>query len=186
MDAAGDTLFEAVIVPHRSLTMRGVRKLLIVICVMTGASGLMFVSMGAWPVGGFTALDLLVAAWLFHLNMRAARCCEMLLLSPGELRVARTDPDGHRRDVVLPPAWLNVTLEERPGRVPALLLLAHGRREEVAQSLGDAEKRDLAAALGQALHAWRHPIFDNPQLREERPAPIAAQHTGATPHAMPG
>lgn len=174
MDAAGDTLFEAVIVPHRSLTVRALRKLLIAICVLTGASSLMFVSMGAWPVGGFTALDLVVAAWLFHLNMRAARSSEILLLSPRELRVMRTDPDGQRHDVVLPPAWLNVTLEERPGRVPALLLLGRGRREEVAQSLGEAEKRDLAAALGQALDAWRHPVFDNPQLRESRPEP--AQH----------
>jgi uncharacterized membrane protein len=166
MQAAGDTLFEAVIVPHRSLTMRALRKLLIVICIVTGASGLMFVSMGAWPVGGFTVLDLLVAAWLFHLNMRAARASEILLLSPAELRVVRISPDGRRRDVVLPPAWLNVMLEERPGRVPALLLLAQGRREEVAECLGDTEKRDLAAALREALHAWRHPVFDNPQLRE--------------------
>jgi uncharacterized membrane protein len=112
------------------------------------------------------ALDLLAAAWLFHLNVRAARCSEMLVLTPRGLRVARTDADGRRHELVLPPAWLNVALEERPGRVPALLLLAQGRREEIAQSLGAAEKRDLAAALGEALHAWRHPVFDNPQLRE--------------------
>ncbi len=186
MDVAGDLLFEAVIVPHRSLTMRALRKLLIAICLLTGASGLMFVAIGAWPVGGFTVLDLLVVAWLFHLNMRAARACEILLLSPRELRVARTDPNGHRRDVVLPATWLNVALEERPGRVPALFLLASGRREEVAESLGAREKRDLAAALGQALYTWRHPIYDNPQLRDEPPASMARQHTGAMPPAPPG
>jgi uncharacterized membrane protein len=183
MDAAGDLLFEAVIMPHRSLTMRGLRKVLIVICALTGATGLMCVSIGAWPVGGFTVLDLLVIAWLFHLNMRDARRQEILLLSPAELRVARTDPHGRRRDVVLPPNWLNVALEERPGRVPALFLMAGGRREEVGACLGAAEKRDLAAALGQALYAWRHPVYDNPQLREE--PPMASQHTGATPRALP-
>lgn len=166
MDAGGDMLFEAVIVPHRSLTVRALRKLLIAICLLTGASGLMFVAMGAWPVGGFVVLDLLVAAWLFHLNVRAARCSEVLLLTPSGLRVTRTDADGHRRELVLPSIWLNVALDDRPGRVPALLLLAGGRREEIGESLGAAEKRDLAAALGQALYAWRHPTFDNPQLRE--------------------
>jgi hypothetical protein len=31
--------------------------------------------------------------------------------------------------------------------------------------LGEAAKRELAAALGQALHQARNPRFDNPQLR---------------------
>jgi hypothetical protein len=36
--------------------------------------------------------------------------------------------------------------------------------EEVGRCLGEAEKRDLAAALDAALHRWRNPRFDNPQL----------------------
>ena len=166
MQSAEGILFEAVITPYRSLTLRALRRLLVAICLLCGASGALFVWLGAWPVGIFTLVELLLAGWLFHLNVRAARASELLLLSPHGLRVVRTGPDGRRREVVLPPAWLNVALEERPGRVPALLLVAHGWREEVAQSLGAAEKRDLAGALGQALHAWRHPVFDNPQLRE--------------------
>jgi hypothetical protein len=38
---------------------------------------------------------------------------------------------------------------------------------EVGASLGEHEKRDLAEALRDALDRWRHPRFDNPQLREE-------------------
>lgn len=166
MDAGGDMLFEAVIVPHRSLTLSALRRVLIAICLLTGASGMMFVAMGAWPVGLFVALDLAVAAWLFHLNVRAARCAEVLMLSPSGLRITRTDAAGRRRERWLPAAWLRVMLEDRPGRTPALLLLAEGRREEVGESLGAAEKRDLAAALAGALDAWRHPTFDNPQLRD--------------------
>jgi hypothetical protein len=59
---------------------------------------------------------------------------------------------------------LDATLEEPPGRVPRLLLVAHGVREEIATSLGEAEKRDLSTALAQALHQLRNPRFDNPQL----------------------
>ncbi len=36
---------------------------------------------------------------------------------------------------------------------------------EVGRSLGETEKRDLAAALQEALYRWRHPRFDNAQLR---------------------
>jgi hypothetical protein len=34
----------------------------------------------------------------------------------------------------------------------------------VGSCLGAAEKRELAAALEDALHRWRNPRFDNPQL----------------------
>jgi hypothetical protein len=33
--------------------------------------------------------------------------------------------------------------------------------------LGEEQKRDLADALTKALHDWRNPRFDNPQLRDE-------------------
>ena len=62
-------------------------------------------------------------------------------------------------------------LQERPGRTPALWLAAGRRRYEVGTALNEREKRDLAEALGLALHRLRHPVFDNPQLR---PAPEAA------------
>ena len=45
-------LFEAVIVPHRSLSASGLRRLLVAICLMCSASAGVFVWLGAWPVGG--------------------------------------------------------------------------------------------------------------------------------------
>jgi uncharacterized membrane protein len=88
------------------------------------------------------------------------------MLSECGLRIVRTDIKGARQERVLPPAWLNVQLQDRPGRVPALLLTTHGRQEEIGRSMGEAEKRDLADALTEALHRWRNPSFDNPQLRD--------------------
>eukprot|EP01037_Dinobryon_pediforme_P006704 gene6704-6775_t len=160
------TLFQAVIVPHRSLPERHMRRLFYFICAMCGISASAFVWLGAWPVGGFTGLELLLAAVLFRLNARAVRGSELVLLTGNGLRVLRTDPDGTRREIVLPPAWLNVVVEERPGRVPGVLLVARDRRVEIARSLGEEEKRDLAAALAEALMRLRSPVFDNPQLRE--------------------
>ena len=88
----------------------------------------------------------------------------MLLLSETGLKIVRTDAKGNRRELVLPPAWLNVRLTERPGRVPLLTLNTRDHSEEVGRALGETEKRDLAAALDAALHRWRHPNFENPQL----------------------
>jgi uncharacterized membrane protein len=161
-----ETMFEAVIVPHRSLTRRGRRILIGAIGAMCAVNATVFICIGAWPVGGFTGIELLLAAVMLSINARAARASEMLLLSPSGLRIVRTDIRGARTERTLPPAWLQVELRERAGRVPALLLVSHGRQEEVARSLGEAEKRDLAGAITQALHQWRNPRFDNAQLRE--------------------
>ncbi|MGH7086239.1 MAG: hypothetical protein ACREFN_14745, partial [Acetobacteraceae bacterium] len=57
------------------------------------------------------------------------------------------------------------------GRVPGLFLMAHGVNEEVARSLGEEEKRDLATALAAAFERMRHPVFNNPQLAEPRHPP---------------
>ncbi len=166
MDAA-DVLFEAVIVPHRSLSRRGLRLLLGAITLICCANAAAFIRIGAWPVGGFTGVELLLAAVLLRLNATAARASELLLLTPVELRIVRTDPKGRRQERVLSPAWLTVHLEERPGRVCGLWLGTRGVREEVARSLGEEAKRDLAHALEDALDRWRNPRFDNPQLQDD-------------------
>jgi len=163
---ADGVIFEAIIVPHRSLSRRGLRLLLAAIVVACSINAAVFVRIGAWPVGGFTGVELLLAAVLLRLNATSARASEMLLLTSDALRIVRTDPKGRRAEQVLSPAWLTVTLEERPGRVPGLWLGGRGQREEVAASLGEAEKRDLAKALAEALYRWRNPRFDNPQLAE--------------------
>jgi uncharacterized membrane protein len=77
----------------------------------------------------------------------------------------RVDANGRTSEQVMPSGWLNVVLTERPGRVPGLYLAARGRQVEVAHSLGEPEKRDLAEALAGALHRLKNPVFDNPQLR---------------------
>ncbi len=158
--------FQAVIVPHRSLSRRGLRLLLAAICILCGINAAVFVHIGAWPVGGFTGVELVLAAVLLRINARGARASELVLLTERELRIVRTDVKGARQEKILSPSWMSVRLEDRPASVPRLWLVAGGRQEEVGRSLGEAEKRDLAEALGAALHRWRNPRFDNPQLRD--------------------
>jgi len=158
--------FEAVIVPHRSLGPAGLRWVLGSLLGLSAivSAGLWY--LGAWPVIGFSGASVLLAAWLLRRNARAARAAEIILLSDSGLRVIRTDGRGGRDEEVLRPYWLRASLEERPGRTPALLLRDGGSRIEVATALGEEEKRQLAAALRDALHRQRNPVFDNPQLRE--------------------
>jgi len=163
--SAEATLFEAMIVPHRSLTPRGRRWLIGVICLLCGLTALRFWLIGAWPVVVFSVLEVGLAVLLLRLNARQARASELILLAERTLRVVRTSAGGRRAERELPSGWLNVVLEESPGRAPRLVLVARGVREEIGAALGEAARRDLACALGDALHRARNPRFHNPQLQ---------------------
>ena len=164
--SATEVLFQATIVPRRSLSRRGWTVLLSGLAALGGLAGLRFALLGLWPVIACIAAEAALAAALLAAHARAGRAREVLLLEPDRLRVLRTDPAGRRSTQNLPVGWLYPVLEEAPGRVPRLLLVAQGRREEVAAALGETEKRALAKALAAALQRLREPKFDNPQLRE--------------------
>jgi uncharacterized membrane protein len=163
MDAE-PSYFEAVIVPHRSLSRRGLFTLIGAICAISMGTSTMFWLMGAWPIAVFNGAEITLAVLLLRWNVRAARANEVILLSPSLLRVIRTTAQGARSEVQLAPGWLRVELQERKGRVPGLYLAAHGERIEVGASLGEPEKLSLADGLRAALDGWRNPRFDNPQL----------------------
>jgi len=165
---AEPTLFEAVIVPHRSLSRRGLRLLIGLIGCLCALTAFRFWLIGAWPVIVFSAVEVGVAVLLLLINANQVRATEMILLTDRTLHVVRTTAAGQRQERELLTDWLNVALEETPGRVPRLVLVARGVREEVGAVLGEAERRDLAHALKDALHAVRNPRFNNPQLHEAK------------------
>ena len=157
-------LFEATLSPHRSLGPAGVRWVAGSLCLLSAgiSAGLWIV--GAWPVIGFNAAEILLVVLLLRRNARAARATETLQLSEAGLRIVRTGMDGRRWERRLDGAWLTAVLEERPGRTPGLFVSSRGLRVEVGAELGEAEKRELAAALREALRRQQNPVFDNPQL----------------------
>lgn len=162
-------LFEALIVPHRSLSPRGRCILLSAIGLLSGLTVVRFWLIGAWPVAAFSGAELALAGFLLGLNARRARASELVLLSEERLRVVRTDRRGGREEQTMPASWMKVVLEDRPGRVSALVLTHRGRRLEIGAFLGEDEKRDLAQTLRDALDRWRNPRFENPQLAGPEP-----------------
>jgi uncharacterized membrane protein len=165
-EAAETVLFEAVIMPHRSLSRRGLAILIGVVCGFSLLTMLRFWLIGAWMVVPFSVIEIGLFLFLFRLNVLRARASEMLLLGETGMRVIRTDWRGRRQEQRIPAGWMNVLLRESPGRVPRLLLTHRGQEVEVAAFLGEDAKLDLAAALRDALDRIRNPRFDNPQLRD--------------------
>jgi uncharacterized membrane protein len=151
--------FEAELKPHRSLS-RG--ALLAVLGGMAAASlyvtALMYL-LGAWPVIGFNGADLALAALLFWLNARTARAREIIRLNEDEIEITTISPSGRKSMVFIPPGWARAELEETPGAVPRLVIRTPATRREIGRQLGEAQKRDLAAAINRALGRWRSPQF---------------------------
>lgn len=153
--------FEAVIIPHRSLSRRGRIRLLTAIGFMGTVSATIFFILGAYPVIGFTGLELPFAGWLIHRHALEGRASEVVVIAPSGLQIRRTTRDNKRHVITLPVGWLNVTLRETPGRIPTLLVGSRGDQHEIGRSLGEEEKRDLARAIREALQRWRNPRFDD-------------------------
>jgi len=165
MDDDDDFLFKAEVTPHRSLSAKGLRRVVGFVCAVSLCTTTVFWSLGAWPVAGFNGGEILLALVLLRLHHSSARQKEVLLLTEAGLRIRRTDARGSTTECMLQAGWMRVKLTERAGRVPGLFVLSRGQRVEVAHALGEPEKRDLAEALAAALHRAKNPVFDNPQLR---------------------
>ena len=158
-------VFEALIVPYRSLSRKGVVIVIAAVLVLSAAVALRFMVLGAWPVVVFSLLEAPLIGVLLAINIRRARASELIMLNPRELVVIRTDSAGRRRQVSLPAAWLRVDLDAQR-EIPRVVLSSHGRDCEVGAFLHEPDKLSLFDALSAAVHSVRNPQFDNPQLRD--------------------
>jgi uncharacterized membrane protein len=160
-DPAAARLFEARIVPHRSLSPRGFRALMALFTLISVASAVPFVLFGAWPVAGFMGLDVAILYLAFRANFRAARAYEDILVTPLELLLAKVTAAGLRREWRFHPAWVRLNRQEHEEfGLQRLSLCSRGRSVEVAKFLGPDEKADFASNLSRALsEARRGPRF---------------------------
>ena len=151
----GGLPFERVLLPHRSLPPHGFHLLLLILGLISLAVGIGFVSIGAWPVMGFFGLDVALVYIAFRLNYRSARRSETIRLAGDAFTVERVDVRGERRIWRFQPFWLRVILEERGDEWNRLLIASHGRRLVIGDIVTPAVRRELAAAIREALRRWR-------------------------------
>ena len=145
-------IFSAIITPHRSLTPRGFLILMLCLGGLSFVSGVVCVSIGAWPVFGFFGLDVLLVYVAFRANFRAARAYEEVTVTPSELTVRKISHRGGVREWTLNPVWVRLEriVHEEFG-IERLFLVSHGRRLTIASALGPDEKASFARALSDAL-----------------------------------
>lgn len=152
MDASLTPLrFDATLHPHRSLSRRGFLVLMGILCGLSFAAGIAFISIGAWPVFGFFGLDVLGVYWAFRLNYRSSAMMETIRLDDDNLVVGRLSPSGVYDEWRFQPYWVQVQVDESRPHELRVLLRSHGRSLEIGRFLSPGERLEVADALQTAL-----------------------------------
>ena len=166
-DAEEPAIFESRLRPYRSLDANGFRLLMAATFVATALLSLPFYLMGAWPIVGFLGLDVLALYVAFRVNFRDARAYEHFRLTYFELRFARVNASGRKREWRLTPAWVRFErIDDEDYGPQRLSIHSRGRQWEVARCLGPDQKAEFATRFSAALaEARRGPRF-GPEPRD--------------------
>ncbi len=151
---------DAVLSPNRSQT----RGLLLWVVgglgLVSFLSGLLFLSIGAWPVFGFFGLDMLVLGWLLRRHMIDQRQQTRVRVTADTLSLCHRDGRGRERRADVPSAFARVELDA-PGDQRSHLRIEYGATAWViGRFLTAEERKSLAEALRSALlrsRRERHP-----------------------------
>jgi len=155
MERSNPKLWQARLVPHRSLSRRGLG---VIVGLAGGASlavGLIFCLAGAWPVIGFLGLDVALLWWALRSSLDAGREAERISITPHELILERRASGHGVAETRLIRQWVRIVLVEDPARslVGPLYLVSRELRVEIGRFLGAEKRQDLARELRKALAA---------------------------------
>ncbi len=149
--AEGESLFDAILAPNRSLPNAGFIAVMTIVIVSNLFFGTYFFLKGAWPVVGFCGLDVF-AVWLaFKLSYRQGRLRERVRVTEDEMWVARVLPSGHETRWRLQPFWTRVAIERPVGHESQVRVTSKGETLILGAFLSPEERGRFADALSAAL-----------------------------------
>ena len=143
--------FDATLRPNRSLNRRGFAILVAVFVLFNAIIALRFLSVGGWPVLPFLGLDIAALVGAFIVNYRSGREAEHIRLDHQALTVTSVTPRGKSRDWAFEPAWVRVGVDEKARTGGRVTITTHGKGVTVAEFLSPRERREMAAALREAI-----------------------------------
>jgi uncharacterized membrane protein len=152
MKPADEPIFRALLLPHRSLGRTGFIVLMSLLGGIWLATGLFFLSIGAWPVFGFFGLDMLAIYIAFKLNYRAARAREEVSVSRLALDIVKTAPSGRSEAHHFNPFWarFRVARHEEIG-ITGMAVEGEGQLVQIGAFLNPDDRESFATAFGRAL-----------------------------------
>jgi uncharacterized membrane protein len=150
--AADEPLFRALLTPHRSLGRRGFAILMGVLIALWMGVGIVFLSLGAWPVFGFFGLDVLALYFAFRWNYRAARAREEVTVSRTRLDIRKVAPSGRSEAHSFNPFWTRFSVDRHQLKgITRMAVEGEGRQVAIGGFLNPDDRESFATAFGRAL-----------------------------------
>ncbi|MFC4624683.1 DUF2244 domain-containing protein [Daeguia caeni] len=152
-------IFQALLVPYRSLGQTGFFILMTALISCWLFIGILFWSIGAWPIFGFFGLDVLAIYLAFRWNYRAARVREEISVSRRELQIKQVAPSGKITTHSFHPFWTRFRVHRRTGigrddkvkGIAAMHVVSREKQVLIGSFLNPDDRESFAAAFRAAL-----------------------------------
>lgn len=150
-----DFAFHALLTPNRSLSWEGFQQIMAIVIIINVINGLIYFTLGAWPVAFFCGIDIVIVWLAFTLSYQQGRRHERIMLTENALWVSRVLPSGHETRWKLSPVFVRVEIDNPVEHESQLSLKEKGKTLIVGSFLSPKERGEVAEALKNALRAYR-------------------------------
>ena len=142
---------DAVLEPPRSLSTRGLNRVMLILGVFSAVFGLGFLLVGAWPVVGFLGVEILALWLVFRWSFRAQTARTYVRVTADEVDVRKVDGWGRERRASIASHFARVEFDRTATGPNALRLATSRTAYPLGEFLTPRERETFARRLMQAI-----------------------------------
>lgn len=142
---------DAVLEPPRSLSTRGLNRVMMTIGAFSAVFSIGFLLAGAWPVVGFLGVEILALWLVFQWSFRAQTARTYVRVTADEVDVRKVDGWGRERRASMAAHFARVEFDRTASGPNALRLATSQRAYSLGEFLTPRERETFARRLMQAI-----------------------------------
>tara|TARA_Y100000766_G_C18747986_1_gene527002 strand:- start:393 stop:860 length:468 start_codon:yes stop_codon:yes gene_type:complete len=145
------TFLDITVLPYRSLSKKGFRNLMFIVCFIFFSVGIFFWYIGAWPVFGFIGLDVFLLYYAFKINYRSGEIFETVKILSQKLYITRNFPSGKKQIWSLDSYWTKVEILNPSKHQHNLIVKSKNKVVLLGSFLNYSDKKKLLSKIQSAL-----------------------------------
>tara|TARA_E500000331_G_C17213002_1_gene694622 strand:+ start:981 stop:1445 length:465 start_codon:yes stop_codon:yes gene_type:complete len=145
------------VLPYRSLSKKGFKNLMFIVCFVFFSVGVFFWHIGAWPVFGFLGLDVLLLYYAFKINYKSGEIFETLKIIRDNFLITRNFPSGKKQIWNLEPYWTKVEISNPRRNQHNLIVKSRDKVVLLGSFLNYKDKKKLREKIESALKLSKTP-----------------------------
>lgn len=142
---------DAVLEPPRSLSTRGLNRVMLILGAFSAVFSLGFLLVGAWPVVGFLGVEILALWLVFRWSFRAQTARTYVRVTADEVDVRKVDGWGRERRASMASHFARVEFDRTATGPNALRLATSRTAYPLGEFLTPRERETFARRLMQAI-----------------------------------